>query len=678
MKKLLLSLLCLLCLCSISSAQKDPIKWGKVEKEDLLMKVYPLDSSASAVVLADYGVAYFTFSDDKGFQLNMDRHIRIKIINTNGLEHANQQVALYHKGTSKEEVFGLKAVTYNLDNLDGGKVQKDKMNKKEVFSEAYDEHLDFLKFTLPNVKEGSVIEFKYTLKTDFIYNFFTWEFQRDIPVQWSEFRAKVPEYFAYKNFMTGYLPVTVAESKSYQDSFNYRFKESVAVPGQSDREKTSIGVVRPDGTAYRWAMENVPAIKEEAYITTIQDYLSKIEFELNYTKYPGSTLNYYSSTWEKLAEEFMNDSRFGGQLKRDRYLREVIAGLQEKASGAELIGEIVLFVKKNLHYNGKDRVYPENSLKKAFDAKEANAAEINLLLTLMLREAGFEASPVILSTRSHGRVNPVIPLEKDFNFVLAAVRLDGNHVLLDGTDSSLPVGMLPFKCLNQQGRLISEDFTTWVPLRSNEILKESSQATFALTASGGLSGTLNRRHEGYSAVFNRNKFQEQGEEKYLKERYDDKGWEVTEFTIENADKLSTELTESLTLEMQEAVTVAGDRMYFQPLLMSRESENPLKLEVRNFPVDFGCPIETLSMVKIKLPEGYEVEEMPESTVLSLPDKSGTFRYGVNVMGDELTVFHSLRFNKPMYLPEEYLALKKFYELVVAKHTEQVVLKKKMN
>ncbi len=671
MKKHLLSLLFLLCLCGISSAQDAPMKWGKVDKEDLLMKVYPHDSSAAAVVLADYGVAYFTFNSDKGFELNMDRHTRIKILNTNGLEYANQQIALYHRGLNKEEVNSLKGITYNLE---GNKVQKYKMSKKEAFTEAYDEQIDFVKFTLPNVKEGSVIEFKYTLKSDFIYNLFTWKFQSDIPVRWSEFRAKIPEYFYYKSFMGGFMPLTLAESKSYKDSFRYNITSVDPGIGRSGSVRSS-GTLSPDGTAFRWVLENVPAIKEEAYITTIQDYLSRIEFELSYTKYPGKGINNYSSSWEKLAEEFLKDPRFGGQLKRERYLREAIAGLEKEASGIELINQVVLYVKKNLHYNGKARVYTENSLKKVFDSKEGNAAEINLLLTLMLREAGFTANPVILSTRDHGKINPVIPLEKDFNFVVAAVKLEEGYVLLDGTDPSLPVGMLPFQCMNQQGRLIAESYSAWVPLRNNEIIKEASQAELVLTAAGNLSGTLTRRHEGYAAVYSRNQFHEQGEEKYIREEYGETGWNISDFGIENAEMLSDQLTESFTLDAQEAITVAGDRMYFQPLLIDKETENPFKLEARNFPVDFGCPRERLSVVKIKLPEGYEVEEIPEQMVVTLPDKSGTFRFMVSEINGQLTVMSSLKFEKAMYLPEEYAALKRFNEMVVAKHAEQVVLKK---
>lgn len=652
-------------------AQPDPIKWGKIDKEDLQMSVYAEDSSASAVVLADYGHAYFTYDNDKGFRLNLERITRIKILNKNGLEHADQQIVLYHRGSNKEEISIVKGVTYNLK---GKKVEKSKLDRDQVFREKHSDNLDVLKFTMPNVKEGSVIEFRYTLRTDFIYNFFTWEFQREIPVRWSEFRAKVPEYFHYKSFLSGYLPVNIVESNQYKDSF-YWSQRGLSSSRTGGIQKSS-GRVEPLGTRYRWAMENVPGLREEAFVTTMRDYMAKLDFELSYTKFPGSAIKYFSNSWEKLNEEFVKDARFGKQLSNARYLKDVLPGIVTGAEeDLEKMTRITHYVKNNFHYNDKKRVYTENNLKKVFDAKEGNSADLNLLLVMMLREAGLQAYPVILSTRDHGRINPVVPMEKDFNYVVAYVKYGDQTILLDGTDPALPFNMLPFYCLNQQGRLISEEFTTWVPLLQGEMIKEAAQADLSLSADGVFTGQLSLKHSGYGASMNRMSYIEDGEKEYLEETYGDKGWQIKEYTIENPETPSSDLSESIKLSIPQQVTVAGDLMYFQPLLLNVKKENPFKLDVRNFPVDFGCPRENMGMIKIKLPEGYEVEELPEQLAMSLPDQSGIFRYSVTQIGNELMVMNSLKISKPLYLPEEYLALKKFYELVVSKHAEQVVLKK---
>lgn len=677
MRKLLLSHLFIIGAVLSLYAQNDPIKWGKIDDEALSMRVYAEDSSAGAVVLADYGQAFFTYSDDKGFQLNLDRITRIKILNKTGLKHGDQQIVLYHKGLNKQEVLNIKGVTYNLE---GKKVVKSKLHRNDVFKEEHSENFNLLKFTMPNVREGSVIEFRYTLRTDFIYNFFTWKFQREIPVMLSEFRAKVPEYFHYQNFLSGYLPVTVSETNNYKDSFRWSRMKSPSGNSNSGwvnaGSSMQRGTLEPEGTQYRWAMEKVPAIKEEAYVTTMQDYIAKMDFELSYTKFPGAAIQQYSNSWEKLNGEFLKENRFGKQLGRARYLQEVVSGLlQGVEEEEEKILRITHYVKQHFHYNGKERVYTENNLRKVFQEKEGNAAEINLLLVLMLREAGLQADPVILSTRSHGRINPIIPMEKDFNFVVASVVFKDQRMLLDGTDADLPVSMLPYECLNQQGRLISEEHPGWVPLRNGELMKAASQGDVAILEGGLMEGELTLKHSGYEASENRLKYLDKGEVKYLEEIYGEKGWGIQEFKMEDPEISSFELTESMHLNIAEAVTITGDHMYFHPLLLGMKKENPFKLDARNFPVDFGCPQETLGMMKIKLPEGYEVEELPEPIAVTLPDNAGIFRFSVNKMNNELMVINMLKINKTIFMPEEYLILKNFYDLVIAKHAEQVVLKK---
>ena len=654
-------------------AQPDPIKWGKVEDELVAMEVYPLDSGAAAVVLADYGVAYFTFSSERGFRLNLDRHVRIKILNSSGLEYANQQIPLYHKGMSKEEVSGLKGYTYNMEGKQAGRT---KMKNDQEFKEVYNENLDFVKFTLPNVKVGAVIEFKYTLQSDFIYNLFTWEFQRDIPVKWSEFRAKIPEYFYYKNIMSGYLPITLAESEPYTDSFRYSYRE-MAEFGQRMKETTR-GTVEPRGTYFRWVVENAPAIREEAYITTIRDYVSKMEFELSYTNFPGQTMEYFSNSWEKLAQEFMEHPRFGGQLKNTKFVRDLVTEVCSGASAdMEKVSRIVNYLKMNIHYNGKDRVYAEQDLKKVLKEKAGSAAEINLLMAIMLNEAGIKADPVILSTRSNGRVNKIIPLEQDFNYVVVQTQLNGGALLLDATDPHLPLSMLPYKCLSQEGRLISASGGGWVSLQGQGKVSEASQAVLQLNTDGSLTGQFNLKYGGYAAVNRRTERMADGDSANVAANFAKKGWKVNDYQLADSEG-GIELKESVQVNIPAAATVAGDRIYFKPLLVGAEDENPFKLEKRTFPVDFGCPIESLSMVKLALPAGYEVEEMPKPLVLSMPDQSGVIRFTISQIGNELIIVNTLKIEKPLYLPEEYPALKKFFEIIVAKHAEQVVLKKTSN
>lgn len=484
MKKIQLTfLLALLCVMTLF-AQSPPMKWGKIEQDDLEMSIYPQDSGAAAVVLADYGKVSFAYFDHSGINLQFDRHVRIKILKKTGLDQANIEVPLYRKGQNL--IGSVKAVTYNLE---GGKVKEIKMDKKQVFKEEMNDSYDVMKFTLPAVKEGSVIEYKYSysVHSEYIYSLVPWEFQRVIPTRWSEFRVEIPEFFHYKTLMSGYWPLSISNTT---ESFD---------PNRISVNKS------------QWAMENVPALKEEPFVTTMDDYKAKIEFELQIIKFPGRMVEHISHTWEKLANDLNASPEFGKQIGKGKHLAELVEEVTAKAaSDEEKALFITRYVREHYKYNGKKRLLLSKNMKKILEEKEGNAADLNLLLVSMMQEAGLNASPVVLSTREHGRLNVAAPLLQDLNYVIAHVKIEDRTLLLDGTDPELPLDMLPFYCLNQEGRIISPAYTSFVKVANQEKFKESAQGSFKLREDGSLVGDLTYKENGYGARNTREKIKKGG------------------------------------------------------------------------------------------------------------------------------------------------------------------------
>jgi hypothetical protein len=633
------------------------MKWGKIEQEDFDMKEYGPDPSASAVVLGDYAQIAFVYNQHEGgFQLHMRHHVRIKILTKEGLEWGNAEIALYQSGTKKEKINTINGAVYNVE---GGKVETSKLTKDARNLEVINDNLKMLKFTLPNVKEGSILEYEYVKISDFIYGLETWVFQTTIPTRWSEYRARIPEYFSYKHFLGGYQGLTLNESQRYSDR---------------------VGSLSFTGTAYRWAMANVPALVNEAYITTLKDYASKIDFELSSTQFPNQKIDYYSNSWEKLNKSYLESSRFGQELKKQRQVSDLVKSLTAgKQNPEEKLEAIYRYVQQHVNYNGRERSYATQSFKETLNQKSGNAAEINLLLTAMLREANMTANPVILSTRSHGRVNPIIPLEKDFNYVICHLILGDKVILLDATEPFLPAGMLPYRCMNDQGRLISETATDWVTLLHQEKEQNNLTAKLRLSSDGRMEGTLSYVKDGYPAVAARKKLHADGEEKYVEALKENKSnWTIMEHTFANLSELNNRLEEHYTLEIRDAATRAGDKMYVSLLPDGVAESNPFKLEERKFPVNFGCPLERMMMYELEIPEGYAVEQIPQQAIITMPDKSATFRYTVVQMDNKLNVISSMQIRKALYLPEEYPQLKEFYSRMLAKQNEQLVLVRKTN
>lgn len=137
-------------------AQPDPVRFGKVEMADLQAKTYANDTSAEAVVLCDYGQTEFVYNNERGFQTKSERTTRVRILKKSGYDWATVEVPLYRNNANDEEkLSNLKGYTYNLQN---GQVVKERLGKEAIFLEKKDENHLIQKFTLPNVKEGSVIE----------------------------------------------------------------------------------------------------------------------------------------------------------------------------------------------------------------------------------------------------------------------------------------------------------------------------------------------------------------------------------------------------------------------------------------------------------------------------------------------------------------------------------------
>jgi hypothetical protein len=651
--------------------QEVPVKFGKVTEEELKMKSYPKDTSAAAVILVDYGRSYFSYAD--GFKVNFERVMRIKILKKTGYDWANMVVPYYQKsGTGKEQVSNIKGVTYNLE---GGKMVKVKMEDKAIFDEKESANWSNKKFTLPAVKEGSVLEISYAITSDFLFNLRDWTFQRSIPVVHSEYRAAIPEYFQYKQMPQGYEPFAVNEALPSTMSFTVTWGSSMEVGVGGGRTAAGSESVNASSVNHRWVMKDVPAITSEAYITTLNDYVSKVEFELEWVRYPNQIAKRIAGNWSSLTEDLMKEESFGLQLNRTGFFKNEVASMQAIKDSVDRLNAVYEFVKKSVKWNGQAGKYVTNSLRKAFDTKTGNVADINLMLVAMLRDAGFEAHPVILSTRDNGRA-PHTPVLSRFNYVIAYAKIGDKSILMDATDPLMPLGYLPKHCLNGQGWLVAKNAGDWVPLKSGERTSELMSAELQILPTGVLTGKVSQSTSGLWAVSQRRKVQEAGEETFLK------SFTSSQNQLERKKPVLQNLKEyqkpfGLQYEVSSPEeTQHKDIIYLNPMLLKEQPENPFKLATRKYPVDFAQPTEEVYVCSFTIPDGYAVEEMPKSISLVLPENGGKFTYVLQSQGNKIQVMSKMSINKPVFYAEEYEFLKEFYTQMVAKHAEQIVLKKK--
>ncbi len=656
----------------LSQAQKPPIKFGDIPMDQLEMTRYEKDSSAAAVVLADYGQSTMEYSESDGFALQFERLTRIKILTKDGLDYANFTIPLYHSGSSNEKLSGLKAVTYNLEN---GKIIESKLKNEAVFKEKQDANVDIMKITLPNVKSGSIVEITYKIRSDFLFNFQDWEFQSAIPIVWSEYRARIPEYFNYEKYMQGYIQLTVSENTTEPNSITVNSKER----GEGRVTQTTFSQDKIDfqEARFRWAAKDVPAFKPEPFITTPRDFISKMNFELSFTKFPNQPMKNYMGSWEDINKTYAESDDFGGEVTGNGFLKKIVEEITAgHTSPEDKIGAICNYVKQTVVWDGNNRKYTGTSLKNVLDEKKGNSAAINLLLAAMLEKADLKVSPVLLSTRDHGFVREATPASSQFNYVICLVRLGDKYVLLDATDKFLPTGTLPEKCLNGNGLVVSKDGFEWIKLQSPGKSRRVVNVDLVMEGTGELNGKLKLERTGYYAQGARQNYFSKGEADYVKDFLGSRSWELKKSEFQNANEIKQAFKETHEISIADHSSIAGEMIYLNPFIMDQEEGNPFKLETREYPVDYGSPFENLYFVKVILPDGYTIEEAPKSKAMTLPGSAAKYLYNVVQAGNTISISSSLAINQSLFTQEEYPHLREFYNQLVAKQAEQIVLKKK--
>ena len=407
MKSFSMGILCLL-LCNTIIAQKSPIKFGDIPMSDMNLSSYDKDTSAAAVILTDYGYASIDIYSSTA-KLNFDRHVRIKILKKEGLSWANAEIPLYHAGSTDENVTALKAATYNLEN---GKIVASTMAKSAVFKEKFNKNINLQKFTLPNVKEGSIIEYSYTISSEFLTSFPDWEFQHDIPCRHTEFWAMIPDFFMYQKFMNGYIPVTSYEVKPK------------SISGYSAQ-------------GHHWIIKDVPAFRPEPFMTSERDYKSKINFAISHYTIEGRTHEIMGS-WDKMRSNLLQNEAFWGAIKGSGFLKKIVDEITAgKNTAKEKATAIHNYIRANVSWDGTED-YLAEPLRKVLDEKKGSAGDINILLASMLAKAGINVEMILLSTREHGFIRVTAPMSKQFNYVICLADVDGKQVMLDATEEYHP------------------------------------------------------------------------------------------------------------------------------------------------------------------------------------------------------------------------------------------------
>ncbi len=651
-----------------TSQNKISTKFGNVSDKDFANKVYSLDSNASAVILADVGSTVIEGNSKGWFSLTYKQYRKAHILNKNGYDIANVSIYLYADGDAEEVLDKLKAVTYNLEN---GKVVETKLDvKANVFKDKLNKNLIVKKFTLPNVKEGSIIEYEYTQTSDFLSNLQPWSFQGDYPRVWSEYNLTQPEFFGYVSLTQGFKKFDIVEKKDNMQSFQVTDSRSV---GATERFSFNANV-----TDFRWVMKDVPALKEENFTSTIDNHIAKIEFQLAEKKYP---LEYYRymGTWQNVADNLMKAVYFGEQINKDNgWMKEIIAPLRKDGVGKmDMMKNIYNYVRDNFTCTNHSDKYLGQTLKNLAKTKNGTVAEINLLLTAMLQYENIDASPVLLSTRSNGFTYSIYPLLSQYNYVVTRVDMDGKQYYLDASEPRLGFNHLPLRCYNGHARVINNAAEA-IELNADNLSETKFTSAFIINdEKGKLVGSMQQTPGYYESYSIRDRIKEKGKGELEKDIKKGFGMEIaiSNFNIDSLEKYDDPLSIRYDFDITE--TNEEDVLYINPMFGEGYKENPFKSAERAYPVEMPYAMDEIYSLQMEVPAGYVVDELPTSIIVKLNEEDeGLFEYRISQSSTNISFRSRIRISRAFFTPDEYEMLREFFNLVVKKQAEQIVFKKK--
>ncbi len=664
---------------NLSGQGRNSLKPGKVAAADFVLPASPaIDSNANAVIIADAGSTEFTGNKNGWFSYVFKRKTRIKIINKKAFELATIKIPLYIHDEDKELLTDLTGTTYNLDH---GQLTETKLEKNDIFIEKRDKNHLEQKCTLPAVKEGSIIEYSYTITSDFTFNMPAWEFQNEnYPCLWSEYQVAIPSLLIYIFDRRGVHPFFIDKQEEGHGTYTVIQRREAGLMPDMEGERLTVNA---NTVKRRWVMKDIPAFHAEDYLTSPRNYIDRVEFQLHQTSSDGETTQDVMPTWQKATEDLLKREDFGSFMNGEEnnyWMDKMLTGIvKENTDQLQQAKDIYYYVANNFtctnHYNPRITT----TLQDVYKKHSGSVGDINLLLAALLQKDKINASPVLLSTRDYGFNYARYPIMERLNYVICRVKLANDIYYLDASHPNLGFGNLPGSCYNGHARIISLSDSGAVYFMADSIKERKTTIVNIVNDEknkGVLTGSFQNQLGNFESYTLREKIEKEGEKKYFDDLKTAARGEI-EFSQTGIDSLKK--PEDPVKVYGEFALKTGDNtgiIYFNPLLWYGYRSNPFAAAERKYPVEMSYPIDDTYILAVEIPTGFEVDEMPKPAKVLYNGQEGFFEYLVQKSETMVQLRCSLKLKKANFDPEDYSSLRDFFAYIVKKQSEQIVFKKK--
>ena len=631
-------------------------KFGKPTKEEMEMLVYEPDTTAAAVCLYKETLIDYEFRESI-LKIIYTHKVRIKILKEEGILYANVTLPYFRHESNLyagEKVEALEASSYNMED---GKVIRTKMKNDQIFEERLGEFYVLKKFSIPQVRVGTVVEYKYKLVSDLFYDIRVWKAQELIPVRFAEYNVIVPEYFKFNIESRGIERLT-SEKKNHTLDLH--------INGQ---------ILTCNGIHTIFRGENLSAFKSEPFVWNIDDYCTQVRMELSRIELPGLPYQDFSDSWSRVDGMILGTKNFGERLQMKNPLKvEMDAlNLESMESHEDKICAIFQLLKSKVKWNEQYSLWGRNEDEILKEGIGSNA-DINFILMSMLRDANITTVPVLMSLRDRASISRIHPNINNISTFVVGAMQDSTFIYLDGSLQDGYLNVLPTVLLSNRARMLTGVGGYWIDLQKVGKNSVRSNVYANLSPEGKIEGTRRSSYYGQYASEFKKRFREAKDSlDFIQGLENQYGVKYHSFSATGVKEFSAKVSESSSFSKD--TEVSADYIYVNPLLFMHMPETPFKQSERKFPIEFDYPYDYHLRVSLTIPEGYSVDELPKSMSFVTEDKQISLVYHVVHQGQQIGIKYELKLDDVFFPVGKYQELKLFWEMVSEVNNSMLVLKK---
>ena len=627
----------------ISFSQDESPAFGKANIKELLLKECSFEKEANAMKLLDYQETEI-FINGYDLRIQIERRIRIKIFNNEGIDAANITIPYARRGR-KSKINDITAYIYNLDSS-GKNIITQKLEKNQIFKERSGDVINTVAFTFPNVKPGSVIEYRYTHIEKNSFHLDPWFFQDEIPTAVSICKFMYPLGMA----------------------FDYRFITEENVIKES--------VSKQMRNIQTFILKNIYAFRSEPMMSSVKDNLQRIEFAF-IPRMTALNVLLGGNRWNMYNKLLLSAPFFGEQMYTNIGGTEaIIDSVKKISSSADKVHYIYQQVKSVLKWDETMSFYADE-LSEVWKSKSANSAEINLTILNLLLKSGIPSYPILISTRNNGKPDPGFTSLGQFNSVDILVTDSTEFYILDGTQKYISYKTPPYNILNRNAFLVDTFNSKWLNIVDERPLMKTIISTKAtLNKTGELKGDVNISYYDHSKA---SKLEEQNEKKKEEE---DKEFIQKDFADLVIDSLVQENLDNELLPLINKflftykLSNTDDYYFIDPFFLSSFRKNPFSDSLRRTDIDMGSNQSFKTQLYLTIDEDYSIDELPKSILIRSNDSSMLFKREIIRQNNVILFRTSFDILRPIYIKEEYPGIREYFKKIYGVFTDQIVLKKK--